>query len=260
MSTENISIVMAYFNRLPQFEFTLKKLISFNFKGEIIVADDFSDSEQKASILKDKYTELNIRVITPKLKTMTPSHKLNCAIREAKNEIVIITNPECVWVQNVGEYICSHLREKEYMVFGCLSATEEETNTFNETTDLGSVTGEKWYQHSKIRPNALHWCAAVHKHDLDTYLGGGFDEQFNEGYCYDDNEFIFRVRKHLQVIQVDTPYVIHQYHSRSLEYTGHQQESTRKLALERNRKLFEETKRTYGTVEYKGILPIPRNS
>lgn len=258
MNTSKISIVMAYFNRLQQFEFTLKRLVHFNFKGEIVVADDFSADDQKVDILKEKYKELDIKVVKPRLKTMSPSHTFNCAIKEAKNEIIIITNPECAWVHDIGSYVSSNLKKKDYMVFGCLNATEDETKKIQESSNLENIKGDcsyTWYQHSEYNPRCLHFCLAIHRTDLDNYLGGGFDEQFNDGYYYDDDEILYRARKHLNVIQVDELYVIHQYHSRSFNYTGHKNKEDRKSLINRNYLLFEEVKRTYGTEDYKGILP-----
>ena len=44
-STENISIAIAYFNRLPQTKFTLDRLLRFGFQGEIVIADDHSETD-----------------------------------------------------------------------------------------------------------------------------------------------------------------------------------------------------------------------
>ena len=66
---------------------------------------------------------------------------------------------------------------------------------------------------------AYHYCGAIFKHDLDKYMDGGFCEQYANGLCYDDDDFV----KHLiynefklliNEFDKNMPFVIHQYHDK----------------------------------------------
>ena len=55
-----------------------------------------------------------------------------------------------------------------------------------------------WYNHPIERPCNYHFCSAIYKNKLK--LIGGFDERFNYGYCYDDDELLLTIKKVLKLI------------------------------------------------------------
>lgn len=252
MSGKNISIAMAYHNRLGQLEFTFKRLRDFKFEGEIVVCDDFSLDSESAEILSAQFQDLNIKVVSPKFKALNPAHAFNCAFASCSKDIIIIQNPECCWVDDISTYCESQLHEGQYVAFGCLWVDREESKNLGSLRDLRVVKGKMWVNHSRIDPRGLHFCAALYRTDLKAKLGGGFDERFNDGLWYDDNELLFRVKKELEFRIVDDPYVLHQFHEKSWEQTL---PKPRSELIAQNLSLFENTKQTYGTLEYKGILP-----
>ena len=130
-STENISIAIAYFNRLPQTKFTLDRLLRFGFQGVIVIADDHSETDQCAEILVSQYADLIIKVVYP-TKMHNPAYVYNTAFAKCTKENVIIQNPECVWVHDIGQYVANHLKDNGYLVFGCLNGSEEDCSKFNE--------------------------------------------------------------------------------------------------------------------------------
>lgn len=258
MKNSDISIAISYVNRVPQLRYTLSRLHEFEFTGEIVISDDFSEPNQSASQMVGLFPSLDIKVVYPQKNVMNPAHSYNNALSSCTKQIVIIQNPECVWVGDIAEYVADNLTENQYFSFACLNATEEETKSFNESTDLSKIEGNKehlnWYQHSIHRNRGYHFCSAIYRTQLLNKLNGGFDERFNEGYCFDDNEFIFRVKQHLDVVCVDNPYVIHQHHSRFWESSKCNKQERASLFL-RNKELFELVQQTYNTPKYKGLFP-----
>ncbi len=260
MGTENISIAAAYLNRLKQTQFTLERLVKFDFKGEIVIADDHSVPEQSARLLIDLFPSLDIKVVTPIQNVVNPAHAYNTAFANCTRDTVIIQNPECVWVQDIGAFVSAYLNENDYFVFACLNGSKEDSERFGPDTDLSLVMPTDprlpWYQHSSHRKRGYHFCSAISRIALNTDLRGGFDERFNEGYGYDDNEFFLRVSHHLNVTHIDRPYVIHQYHDRFWESDISGEKAEKRSALNlRNFNLFQDTRHTYGTDHYCGLFP-----
>jgi glycosyltransferase involved in cell wall biosynthesis len=253
MDSSNISIAIGYHNRLSQLSFTLKRLQSFSFKGEIVIADDFSSPNHSAEQTCVNFPDLDIKVVYPEKKTMNPANAYNTAFRHCTKDIVFIQNAECAWVHNLAEYALENLRQGDYLVFSCKALSEAETASLSDS-NIESVEGFMWYQHSESLTNnrCLHFCTALWRKDLNTYLGGGFDTRFYDGHSFDDDEFVHRVKYHLNVITIDTHSVVHQYHAPVQNLN----EVDVQAAYERNRKLCSHTFAFYGTSDYKGILPI----
>lgn len=255
MNSANISIAMAYHHRPKQLQFTLKRLQDFAFEGEIVICDDFSREDYCESQVFKDFPNLDIKCVKPTEKRVGPSHAFNCALKMCTKDIIIIQNPECCWVGNIAEFCISHLKKGEYIAFGCIWVDRETSKTISTTDNLESITG-RWINHTTVNPTAacygMHFCAAVHREDLEEKLGGGFDEMFSYGVWYDDHEFLFRVRKELAFRIEDTPYVLHQYHDKIWE--NHLPKPRPEL-IAQNTALLAEMKRTYGTPEYKGQLP-----
>ena len=117
------------------------------------------------------------------------------------------------------------------MSFGCYSVDDKVQDKINDISvdknytfkvkniipfyDNGvAVDGENgWYNHINYRPHFLHWCSAITRNDLNKV--GGFSEEFANGIAYEDNEFLHRVKKHIDIKYVKGPIVIHQFHGRT---------------------------------------------
>jgi glycosyltransferase involved in cell wall biosynthesis len=241
-----ISIVIAYYNRRKLFIKTLEsisKTIIHKDWFEIIVVDDGSDEQECIDDLADVFCDLNIRIIkiiaTKKWWT-NPCIPYNIGFEFASGDVIIIQNPECLHLGDIVDYVINNIEKNKYLVFGCYAIGHEKTNLiYNVNIDdpnyLGImktfVKSGKWYQHSKFNPRGLNFCSAITRVDLDDL--GGFDEKFAKGIAKDDREFVFRVdKKGMNIIMVDSPFVIHQFHVRT-NY------SNSKL-VNRNNKLFSE--------------------
>ncbi|WP_241331177.1 glycosyltransferase family 2 protein [Chryseobacterium arthrosphaerae] len=259
-----ISIVTAYYNRKKLFENTLSSIVSQSpdpsMELEVIAVDDGSDEEERLEDLTEQYPFLKvIRLEKADKWYFNSCIPFNIGFREAKGDIVILQNPECLHYGDVLEYTQKHINDSNYISFSCFSLGIESTDNLHTLLEspekLQKLMADNnvgyigdgldcWYNHSVINPKGYHFCAAITKKNL--YDLGGFDERFARGIAFDDNEFLHRVKlKGLQIEIIDQPIVLHQNHYQKISYTTDKNllddetyQKRLKLA-EKNRILFE---------------------
>lgn len=239
---KELSIVMAYHNRPSQLELTLRTILrQYSDDIEIIVVDDASDKINDPGPVISKFN-MDISVIRfNKLdKTwMNPCIPYNAGFRRATGRLVMIQNPECFHVGNVIQWARQWTTKNRYMTFSCYNSTIDEFRRI-EPLVRGSMHGEQlesevlrlininssdkvrpntedkyWFNHPTIHPVKYHFCSVMTRDNL--FDMGGFDERYADGYCWDDNEFLWRVQKKgLEVIIVgpEHGFVIHQWHEK----------------------------------------------
>jgi len=211
-------------------ENTLKSIEKSKYKKsiEVVIVDDASEEDQR---LEDLDFDLNIKLIRIEKKDKTwvnPSIPYNIGFKNATGNKIIIQNPECFHVGDIIESVMTNLKNGDYLSFGCYSINQNTLNNLNKVTlddkwvtNVNNVIQPKnvavkfdgddgWYNHITYKPTFLHFCSAITKSDLDKV--GGFDERFANGIAYEDNEFLFRIRKKMGVKFIHGPYVIHQFH------------------------------------------------
>lgn len=225
-----ISIVMTYYERYEQLTTTLRSFILHGYDKddiEVIVVDDASIIEplncERIALLP-----FPVHVITmPKAKEYSnPCIPFNVGFRAAQGEIIIIQNAECLHFSNVIEYVKYNLKANDYISFACYSLNKENTEklfnnsewTFNDI--FKNINNDKvaieygddaWYNHSKLRPKGYHFCSAITKSNLN--LLKGFDERYSSGIAFDDDEFLYRIkRSNLSFSIIDSLTVVHQWH------------------------------------------------
>ena len=251
---KKISIVTAYYNRRKLFYNTLKTIELSKYKDlvEIIAVDDASDDENRIDDFPNLFN-LDIKIIRVEKKDkwwMNPCIPFNIGFKEAKGEIIIIQNPECLHFGDIIEYIVDNIKENNYLTFGAYSIDNTNTHSINKINfdnpgfknQIGKIITplrnasiisdgtNGWYNHSVYRPLMLHFCSAIMKTDLDDL--GGFDERYSGGIAYDDNDFLLRIkRKNMNVEIVDRPFVIHQFH-------GNTQYGTKQQFVIKNESLY----------------------
>lgn len=238
---------MAYVNRLKQTKHTLRSISDSKIKDiEIILVDDFSDDTQRARILLEEFSHLNIKLIDHKDHVISKNHNNPClayniGFRYATGDKIIIQNPECYHNGDILDYVEKNLHTGSYLVFHCYSLDEQSTKNFynNKHIEFNNQPTEYWdescwYSHDVFRPMAYHFTSAITREDLNKL--GGFDSNFSKGIGFDDDEFLFRIKcLGLNIQYVSDPIVIHQYHTNSF---GNITEEKKLI----NHKLFEITK------------------
>jgi len=222
-----ISIVMSYYNRRKQAYNTLKSIEQSKFKDfEVILVDDGSSPEHRFEELQDQFPYLRIIRIEPEDKWYTnPCVPFNIGIKEAKGEIIVLQNPECMHVHDVLDYINNNIDDSKYLSISAYSLNEKLTNDLYRSIENDNVLDffkslKKqvltdnligWYNHSIHRPRYYHFCSAMTKKNMD--LLGGFDEIYANGIGFDDDDFVERIKKiGLKLIIEDNISVIHQWH------------------------------------------------
>ncbi len=245
-STPYISIVMTYYERKEQLEYTLQTISWSGFDPdllELIIVDDGSSSSHN---LSDTISHLDIAI---RLIILGPEYKrdknycnsvipYNIGFGEAKGETIIIQNPEVCHIGDVIQYTFDNLSDSTYLVFTCAGMPTEDLN--REVRDILNVRDMEasidrirsllpqwsedtprgrpfWYNHGRYRAEGFHFLTAIkakHIHKL-----GGFLEEFAFGIAFDDNELVYRIRNRLKlnfnfVDHEISPFGIHQWHPR----------------------------------------------
>lgn len=223
-----ISVVTAYYNRKKLFTRTLKSMLPYYGKidFEVIVVDDGSDEAERLEDLQTDFPFLNVIRLEKQNKWYkNPCIPFNIGFEAVKGDKIIIQNPECYHFGAILAYVDTHLKENEYLSFGCFSMdklnTDDDALFFDEKNIAKLIESNNrsfttdgdlgWYNHSKFRPEAFHFCAAMMSTDLFDL--GGFDERYAKGVGYDDDELIWRIKnKKMQIKFIDDQIVLHQNH------------------------------------------------
>ena len=226
---------MAYYNRRTLLLNTLKTIAKSGEIGktEIIIVDDGSDVHERIEHIVDLF-DFSIKVIRiePEDKWYNnPCIPYNIGIKKAVGDVIILQNPEVLHTGDILSDISKRIDDNNYLVYGVYSINDVLTEKINNTnwdsetlfTDIQNIikpTNNRaaytandcgWYNHSVLRPAALHFLSAISKPIMDKL--GGFDERYAMGVDRDDNEFLHRIKRNKVNIKiVDTPYAIHQNH------------------------------------------------
>jgi GT2 family glycosyltransferase len=222
-----ISIVTAYYNRKALFYETLLSMTRSKYKDiELIAVDDGSSPEHRLEDLVEEFPFLKIIRLEKENKWyVNPCVAYNIGFAQAKGDIIVIQNPECLHVHDVLTYINENVNDSNYISISAYGLDPGITKVISEyrkeyILDLfkslpqrpytgGSSPG--WYNHSKYRAVAYHFCSAITRANMVKI--NGFDERYGPGIAYDDDEIVVRIRRlGLKVIIEDNISVMHQYH------------------------------------------------
>jgi glycosyltransferase involved in cell wall biosynthesis len=239
-----IAVVMTYYDRQLQLNRTLKTIAKTRHNDfEVIIVDDCSPETPVIDFHDFKITVLR----TENKQWIDGSPAYNLGIREAlknKADIIILQNAECYHYGDIIRYANDQITEDNYLSFACYNLSREWTLrghdlswiVTNHNVPACDNEGNAWLNHSLIRPMPYHWCSAITAKNMR--LLNGFDERFSDGYWYEDDELLARIRMlGLNVNIVDSPFVVHQWHERN--YVP----ENRNELIEKNRMLFEQVKK-----------------
>jgi len=224
-----ISIVAGYYNRKKLFYEALKSISRSTYKDfEFIAVDDASSQEQRIEEFQNEFPFLKVIRIEPQHKWyINPCIPFNIGLRETKGDIIVLQNPECLYVHDVLDYISKNIDDTKYMTmsaYGLNASTTAMIPSHNEDTMIlnlfrtlpqqtyigGDYMG--WYNHTMYRPVFFHFCSAITRKNMEKL--NGFDERYAHGIGYDDNEILVRIhRMGLKITIEDQISVIHQYHT-----------------------------------------------
>jgi len=229
-----LSVVITYHNRPNQFRLSLKSILEqCDPDLELIVVDDASDEGLEArKVLNELGVEATLVEVTKEEKYwINPSVPYNMGFAEVTGDIVVIQNAESVHVGPVLHDMRSRVGSGNYVVAPCYSSTKAEYERMAQIS-IGNVSGQvksivepfnqdQWYHHPSVFPKWYHFCAGITTKNLQRL--GGFNEAYALGYCFEDNDFLLRIRKKLRVSIDSTTgglYVVHQWHPKNTGLVG----------------------------------------
>ena len=246
-----ISVVTAYYNRKELFTRTLETMAQSKVSNyEVVAVDDGSEDNQRLEPLQKEFPFLRvIRLEATNKWYSNPCIPFNIGLREARGEVIILQNPECLHEGDILNYVQESAARGVYLSFACFSLNQEQTGELTTNTKWKSEFTSKiqaldtkplrdgesgWYNHSIYNPRAYHFCSTIMREDLS--LLGGFDERYAGGTAFDDDDLLHRIRMAgLNIRIVDSPFVYHQHHYTSNSNAPSAEQTFR---LERNKKLF----------------------
>lgn len=224
----DVSIVMTYYERLQQLKTTLDSFSyhSYGSNVEIIIVDDGSVEHPASSLGDVPGLSILYVYLEPHKKWYSNSCiPFNVGLRLARGDVIIIQNAECFHYDNIVQHALRNVGSHNYLTYACFSLPRREyertleMGDFRQVRDSIRLSQEKavgdggigWYNHSLINPRALHFCAAIRSSNIKRL--NGFDEHYARGYCFDDDEFLFRIKRlGLSVLIEDSCVVVHQWH------------------------------------------------
>jgi glycosyltransferase involved in cell wall biosynthesis len=216
-----IVIVLTYYDRQFQLQRTLRSFCKTAHDDfEVIIIDDSSPDSPDIGI-----HNFPIEVYRTKNKNWidgSPAYNLGFIHALEKNpDVIIIQNAESYHYGDVISYATTVTNET-YISFGCYNLSREWTFKEHDLSWIvanfsnPAVNNEQnaWLNHKTIRPMGYHWCSAITAENLRKL--NGFDERFTDGYCFEDDELLARIRiLGLKIEVTDSPFVVHQWHNRS---------------------------------------------
>ena len=173
-----------------------------------------------------------IEVDKEKKTWVNPCIAYNIGFERAAGDIVIIQNPESFHVGDVILHAANNVTDKNYLSYSCFGISYKITEQIRNLWD-SDFQGVKnilnglqashpklsdwvgWYNHSRYRPNAFHWSSAITLKNLRAIEG--FDSRYANGYSWDDDGFVLRIRSEglkIQIVPEKLAYVVHQQHPR----------------------------------------------
>lgn len=204
---------MTYYQREKQLTNTLESLKRYNPDDfSVFIVDDNSPYDIKLPALPFEVTIIKLR----EKKWINPGVTFNIGFEYALKtnpEIILIQNAECYHNGDILGYVLGNLTDENYLSFACYSLGKgQDVNLRKLNNKCATYNGHSaWYNHSKYRPEALHFCVAITAKNLKKL--NGFDGRFANLLGYEDNYFIHQVKTLGLGIQIiDNPFVFHQYH------------------------------------------------
>ena len=247
-----ISIIIGYYNRKKQLFHTIKTISESLYKNiEIIIVDDCSDNpEDILDINEFMHFNMDIKLIIIKKEEKTwinPCIGYNKGILKSTGDIIILQNAEVCHIGDALSYVINNLRSNDWLTFNCYGLNNFEDNEYiysqNSNKDIYAYINKLWKERSNyhIVPGgnntfkdsvggwlnhflynfvAYHYFGAIFRDDLMNKMNGGFDTDYANGICFDDNDFIKRLIVNNFKFTTNTfsetePFVIHLYHEKS---------------------------------------------
>lgn len=220
-----VSMIFPYWQRQKVTNEAIAKLNKLygDFDMEIVVVDDGSP---EPFVAPDSDISIKVIRLSAKTEPKDPCVPMNRGVENSSGEIVCLANPELMHDQPV-----------------LLEMVRQLTDIGERGVVMASVwcpDDKRWHVHPSIGGRTIHG-VKMPPWENSTFLAvmfrkfwslfGGFDEEYRDGWGYDDHDLVLRMAQHDPTVIVRPDLVV--THSR----TGAKSAWTQDM-LARNRKLF----------------------
>jgi GT2 family glycosyltransferase len=180
-----ISIVMPYYMRQQLLDQGLASIHGQYGRGglnyEIVVCDDGSPVPVKAP---------GCRVVSLPVKhhALNPCVPINRAVAASIGNVIVLTNPEIEHRSPVLVEMLPELRhESDYVIAACKDAQS------GKWLCASHVAAGQDGRGPMPAGSGFHFCVMLRRTLFER--AGGFDEEYRHGYCFDDNDWLFRLKQ-----------------------------------------------------------------
>ena len=212
---------MPYYNK-TDFKYVLMSLYC-NYKGrndyEVVIIEDSKNTNGSHDSLMEAINEYKDKVNIKHLRVENEGYmavKLrNYGASQSNGDIIVLTGPDCMHFNSILNGLDEEYRNNDdkYVVCACRNVS---LGGDKLAFDDFKYTEKEWYQHSVEMNRNYHFCNAIFK---SRYIElGGFDEEYNKGLWYDDDDFLNTVKKSgIPIIPRDDLITLHIDHDRSYQ-------------------------------------------
>lgn len=198
------SVIMPYWQRQKALYKTLDAywdLYGHVDGFEVIVVDDGNKAPPE---IPDYIDLVRVIPLPKKDHAMNPCVPFNRGAEEARNDILVLTNPEVVPEPGVLEALKLALGKTTYVAAACVDEGGAVFCHSAQDDRAHSRMGRAPVPHGA----GLHFLAMLNK-TLFEHIGG-FDEAYREGAGFEDNDFLWKLHyAGAQFKIVDDPQVVH---------------------------------------------------
>lgn len=178
-----ISIILPYWQRSLALQLSLyfyrETYQQSGLDLEFVIVDDGSPTEPASQIVVEHIAQYPWPIILVELPRkhvpLNPCVPINRAVQASTKKLVFLTSPECVHktpiLDKAGQELAASNNYKDVVV--CAVRDDNEN---------------RWLAHSQHYPMHYHYANLMTRQFFDEV--GGFDEQYRDGYCFDDPDFV----------------------------------------------------------------------
>jgi len=182
----DISIIIPYWERQEVLKRSLVYYVDIyadtNLSLEFVVIDDGSPTEPAKPVIDElRPYKFPLTLIQMPIKehAKNPCVPLNKAVKASRGNALFLTSPECLHFKPVLEQLyADHQRLGWKSIVMCSVYDQQD---------------KKWMSHSEHCPAKNHFANIISRKLYDEV--SGFDEDYREGYCFDDCDFVYRLEQ-----------------------------------------------------------------
>lgn len=172
---------MAYYNRRERLEMGLAS-IGAAYDGllgvEVVICDD--GSSERLFVESDKF-EVHILHL-PRSKPLNPCVPINRAVRASNSDRIVLTSPEVVHKKPALLALLDMHEPDAYVAAPCYDRAR------------GWIAGKAKHGDVPVPEGAhLPFCAMLSRDLFER--AGGYDEEYRNGQGFEDNDFLWRLRR-----------------------------------------------------------------